>query len=142
MLPGASWRRAVNEKSMTVVRAKAEAEHARERLLASFHALAAQLAPRKLAAEAWESAKVKGADLAEDAVDAVRRRPVAATGIVAALAMFLAREPLRDGLTRLASKRSGTATDNAPKSPGRPPRRRKRAPAEPRASTRKVETKS
>jgi hypothetical protein len=46
--------------------------------------------------DAWEAAKSKGADLAEDAVDAVRARPFAATGIVAAITMFLAREPLMD----------------------------------------------
>ena len=34
--------------------------------------------------------------MAEDAVDAVRARPLAATGVVAAIAMFLAREPLID----------------------------------------------
>jgi hypothetical protein len=46
--------------------------------------------------EAWEKAKDKGADLAENAVDAVRARPLAATGVVAAITMFLAREPLMD----------------------------------------------
>ena len=40
--------------------------------------------------------KEKGAGLAEDAVDAVRARPLTATGIVAAITMFLAREPLID----------------------------------------------
>ena len=49
-----------------------------------------------LAKDAWQGAKEKGADLAEDAVDAVRSRPLAATGVVAAIAMFLAREPLID----------------------------------------------
>ena len=58
--------------------------------------LQARLAPRTLAADAWEKAKVKGADLAEDAVDAVKARPVAVGGVVAAIAMFLAREPIRD----------------------------------------------
>lgn len=124
-----------------VARAEAEVEQTRAQLLATVGTITAMLAPRKLAAEAWESAKVKGADLAEDAVDAVRRRPVAATGIVAALAMFLAREPLRDGLTRLAGKRTAKAKDSKPKSPGRPPPPRKRAPVKPRARTRKVEAK-
>ena len=39
---------------------------------------------------------MKGADMAEDAVDAVRSRPYAAGGVVAAIAMFLARDPIRD----------------------------------------------
>ena len=46
--------------------------------------------------DAWDAAKSKGADIAEDAVDAVRSRPLTATGVVAAIALFLAREPLID----------------------------------------------
>jgi hypothetical protein len=34
--------------------------------------------------------------LAENTVDAVKSRPLAATGMVAAITMFLAREPLMD----------------------------------------------
>jgi hypothetical protein len=59
------------------------------------------LTPHNLARDAWEAAKSKGADIAEDAVDAVSKRPVAATGIVAAVALFLAREPLMDLADRL-----------------------------------------
>ena len=52
--------------------------------------------PHRLMEEAWEKAKDKGADLAENAVDAVKARPLAATGVVTAIAMFLAREPLME----------------------------------------------
>ena len=76
--------------------ARADAEQAQARLVATLHELQQRIAPRTLARDAWDGAKNKGADLAEDAVDAVRRRPVAAGGIVAALALFLAREPLMD----------------------------------------------
>jgi hypothetical protein len=55
-----------------------------------------ELTPRHIMREAWDGAKEKGADLAENAVDAVKARPLAATGVVAAIAMFLAREPLID----------------------------------------------
>ena len=71
-------------------------ERARSRLLATLDELYAQFAPHRLMEEVWEKAKDKGAGLAEDAVDAVRARPYAATGVVAAIAMFLAREPLMD----------------------------------------------
>lgn len=64
------------------------------------------LTPHNLARDAWEAAKSKGADLAEDAVDAVSNRPVAATGIVAAVALFLAREPLMDLADRLMHNKS------------------------------------
>ena len=126
-----------------VIRAEAEVEQARAQLMSTVGTITAMLAPRKLAQEAWESAKVKGADLAEDAVDAVRRRPVAATGIVAALAMFLAREPLRDGISKLASKRGAKSNSKeaAPAKPPKPPAApRKRASAKRTTRTRTEKT--
>jgi hypothetical protein len=71
----------------------------------SAHALQARLNPKVLARDAWEGTKSKGADLVEDAVDAVRARPYAASGAVAAIALFLARAPLLD----LAGKLVGGA---------------------------------
>lgn len=69
--------------------------------------------PHNLVDDIWEQAKNKGADLAEDAVDAVAKRPVAVGGVVAALAMFLARDPLKratvkfyDAMTPLFEPRS------------------------------------
>ena len=76
--------------------ARLEVERSRSRLMAAAHELQERLSPKTLARGAWEGAKMKGADIAEDAVDAVRSRPLAATGLVAAIAMFLAREPLMD----------------------------------------------
>jgi hypothetical protein len=66
------------------------------------HDLQERLSPKTLAKGAWEGAKEKGADLAEDAVDAVKARPIAATGVIAAITMFLAREPLWDLVTKVA----------------------------------------
>lgn len=79
-----------------ITAARAEVEHRRARLMATAHELQERLSPSKLSRDAWQGAKEKGADLAEDAVDAVRARPIAATGAVAALAVFLAREPLME----------------------------------------------
>ena len=79
-----------------VAAARVEAERRRSRMMATAHELQERLSPGTLARGAWEGAKGKGADLAEDAVDAVRSRPIAATGVVAAITMFLAREPLMD----------------------------------------------
>ena len=59
-----------------VTAARIEVERRRGELLDTVHLLQARLAPRTLAADAWEKAKNKGADLAEDAVDAVKARPV------------------------------------------------------------------
>lgn len=63
-----------------------------------------RLSPATLAQNAWDGAKSKGADLAEEAVDAVRRRPAIAGGVVAAIALFLAREPLIDMAGKLAGE--------------------------------------
>ena len=86
-----------------VAAAKIEAARARTRFFASLRAfefplleLKRQLTPSHIVGDAWDAAKSKGADLAEDAVDAVRARPIAAAGVVAAITMFLAREPLMD----------------------------------------------
>ena len=79
-----------------IAAARIEAERARAKLMGTAQELQERLSPRTLARDAWEGAKHKGADVVEDAVDAVRKRPVAAGGAVAALALFLAREPLLD----------------------------------------------
>lgn len=81
--------------------ARIEVERTRARLMGSAQQLQERLSPKTLARGAWEGAKDKGADLAEDAVDAVRSRPFAAGGAVAALTMFLAREPLIDLAKRM-----------------------------------------
>jgi len=99
--------------------AEFEVDRARSRLLATLHELSGQFQPHRLIQEVWETAKDKGADLAEDAVDAVRARPLAATGVVAAITMFLAREPLMD----LAGKVVG-------RKKGKPPNRSKKAEKE------------
>ncbi len=87
-----------------VAAARIAVERSRARVMATAQELQDRLSPKTLARSTWQGAKEKGADLAEDAVDAVRARPVAATGVVAALAMFLAREPLMD----LAGKVAGS----------------------------------
>ena len=90
-----------------VAAARINVERSRARLMGTAHQLQDRLSPRTLARGAWEGAKEKGADLAEDAVDAVRMHPLTAGGIVAAITMFLAREPLMD----LAGKLKDNVSD-------------------------------
>jgi hypothetical protein len=85
-----------------IAAARIEVERSRAGVMAAAHELQERLSPKTLAKGAWEGAKEKGANLAEDAVDAVRSRPLAATGVVAAIAMFLAREPLIDLAGKIA----------------------------------------
>ena len=106
--------------SPEVTAARIEAERSRARLMATAHELQERLNPKTMARDAIQGAKEKGADLAEDAVDAVRTHPRAAGGAVAALALFLARQPL----IGLAGKLFGSA-----KPEPKPRRRRKAKPA-------------
>jgi hypothetical protein len=89
--------------SPAILAARADVERSRTRVMATAQDLQDRLSPRVLAKGAWQGAKEKGADLAEDAVDAVRARPLTTTGVVAAITMFLAREPLIDLAGRLAN---------------------------------------
>ena len=107
----------MSEDSPSVARARRHADEAREQLTTTIddlleHAkrLQDKLAPSHLARDAWEAAKNKSVDLAEDAVDAVRNRPVAATGAVAALAAFIAREPLMDLVGRMVRRKPKKAS--------------------------------
>jgi hypothetical protein len=87
-----------------ITAARFEADRARARLMDSAQQLQARLSPGNLASNAWQGAKEKGADLAENAVDAVRNRPIAVTSVVAAITLFLAREPLMDLAGKLTDK--------------------------------------
>ena len=118
-----------------VAAARIKAEKARAQLMETAHELQQRLSPAVLAQNAWEGAKSKGADLAEDAVDAVRSRPAIAGGIVAALALFLAREPLMDAASKLASGAKTKRKARKAKAP-KPPK----APRAPSATQRDTET--
>ena len=130
-----------------IAAARIEVARTRAALLETAHELQARLQPKTLASEAWEMAKDKGADLAEGAVDAVAKRPVAVGGVVAALAMFLARDPLKkatvkfyDAMTPLFEPRTKSVALKEKKSaakPARPPAKRPRAPR--RAAPKKTE---
>lgn len=75
-------------------RAKREAEIARKRLSSTMHGLQARLRPGNLASEAWSGVRDKSEEIADNTLQTVKDRPMAATGVIAAIAIFLAREPL------------------------------------------------
>jgi len=114
----------VTEARLEADRARAQLFESVKALEAPMHELKQQLTPRHIMGEIVDGAKSKGADLVEDAVDAVRARPYAATGVVTAVAMFLAREPLLD----LAGKLVGGA------------KRKKEAKPAPKRSAKKQDT--
>jgi len=81
--------------------AKLEAERARQKLGTTLASLQQKLKPGSLADQAWTGVKDKGGELADGAVEAVKARPAAAAGAVAALFLFLARRPIVSGATKL-----------------------------------------
>lgn len=119
-----------------VAAARIQVERTRAALLETAKELQQRLQPKTLASEAWEKAKIKGADLAEDAVDAVKSRPVAVGGVMAALTMFLARQPIKDAVSNIydamtsskePKRKAAALKQDKPVPP--PARRRARAPA-------------
>ena len=129
-----------------IAAAECAVELARERLVDTVQSLARQLEPRRLVRELWEDAKGKGADLAEEAVDAVKARPLAATGVTAAIAMFLAREPIADLVGKLwnSDKKKPKAKPpakpkTAPKAKSRQPKKAPAAKAAPAKTTEKTQ---
>lgn len=62
---------------------------------------------------AWEGVREKGEALAEDAVQAVKDRPLAFSGIGAAILLFFAREPVRRFVASLLpAKDEGPEAEN------------------------------
>jgi hypothetical protein len=86
-----------------IEQAKRDAVAARGRLDSALGALQHRLQPANLAGEAWDGVKDKSADLADGALAAVRKRPAAVSMAIGAVALFLAREPLKRAVTRLVS---------------------------------------
>src|SRR3712207_711587 len=59
----------------------------------------------EIANHAWEGVRDKGSELADDALQAVKERPAAASGVLAAIVVFLARHPLWRAATWIAGRR-------------------------------------
>ena len=126
-----------------IAAARIEVARTRAAMVETAHELQARLQPKTLANDVWEKAKDKGADLAEGAVDAVAKRPLAVGGVVAAIAMYLAREPLKqatvkfyDVMTPLFEPRTKAVALNEQKAT-----KRARAPAKRQARPRRAPPK-
>jgi hypothetical protein len=86
-----------------IERARREAVQARARFEHTLATVQQRLRPASLAEEAWDGVKDKGADLADGAMKAVRKRPAAVSMALGAFALFLARAPLKRAVSRLIS---------------------------------------
>lgn len=91
--------------------AKRESVRARGRFESTLAAVQARLKPGNLAEEAWDGVKEKGADLADGALQAVKKRPAAVSLALGAFALFLARKPLTRAAKRLISDENGGNED-------------------------------
>ena len=88
-----------------LARARYEALQARRRLLSTAGALQYRLKPATIASNAWEGVRDKSSNVADDAMQVVKERPVAASGVAAAIVIFLARHPLMRTASRIFSRR-------------------------------------
>jgi hypothetical protein len=84
-----------------LTRARLEASIARRRLAGTLAELQDRLKPGTLASNAWEGVKERSGDIAEDAVEAVKARPVPVAAALAAFGLFLARAPIKSAVSRL-----------------------------------------
>ena len=87
-----------------LARARYEALQARKRLVSTAGALQYRLKPATIVNNAWEGVRDKGSEMADDAVQAVKDRPAAASGVAAAILIFLARHPLMRTAARVFSR--------------------------------------
>lgn len=86
-----------------LTRARREADAARQRLFATAAELQERLRPGNLASNAWEGVKDKSGELADDAMQAAKSRPVAVSAALAAFTLFLARAPIKSAVANLIS---------------------------------------
>jgi len=98
----------------SIEQAKRDAIRARARFEDTLAEVQGRLRPGNLAGEAWDGVKDKSSDLAEGALQAVKSRPKAVSLALGALAVFLARQPLKRAVSRLISGESeGNDQDDA-----------------------------
>jgi hypothetical protein len=74
--------------------AAAEVERSKRQLASSLGALQYRLKPGTLMNNAWEGVRDKSGEVADNTLQAVKNRPATVSGIIAAIILFLVREPL------------------------------------------------
>jgi hypothetical protein len=88
---------------LAIRNARRRSEEARRRLIGTAGELQQRLKPKTIATNAWEGVKDKSGTLADDAMQAVKARPVAVSAVLAAFTLFLARSPIKSAVSRLFS---------------------------------------
>jgi ElaB/YqjD/DUF883 family membrane-anchored ribosome-binding protein len=90
--------------SVAIEQAKIEAERARKRLATTLNDVQEKLKPASLASQAWSGVRDKGSEIADEAVEAVKGRPAAAAGVLAACLLFLGRGRIISAASRLVAR--------------------------------------
>ncbi|QAY79370.1 hypothetical protein [Sphingosinicella sp. BN140058] len=88
-----------------ITRARREAEIARRKLMGDIAVLQERLSPTTIATNAWEGVKERSTEIADDAVEAVKARPVAVSAALGAVTLFLARNPIKSAVSWLFAKK-------------------------------------
>ena len=83
--------------------ARRNVEQARGKLGSTLGAVQYRLKPATLADHAWEGVREKSGEMADTAFQAVKDRPVAVSGVVAAAILYLARNPIRRAVAGIFS---------------------------------------
>jgi hypothetical protein len=94
-----------------ILRARREAEAARRRVTETLGLVQHRLKPGTIAGSAWEGVRDKGTNLAEDAMEVVKTRPVVVSAVLGAFTLFLAREPLKSAASWLFTRRAAADED-------------------------------
>lgn len=109
-----------------IEQAQRAARLARTRFDATLGEVQERLRPANLAGEAWVGVKEKSADLADDAVEAVKARPGMVSLALGAVALFFARKPIGRAVGGLVS-RDEDGIEAAPPELKKAPARRRNA---------------
>jgi hypothetical protein len=86
-----------------IEQAQIDAIRARRRFASTLGALQYRLRPGTIATDAWEGVREKSGELADEALQKVKARPVAVSGAIAAFILYLAREPILRSVSGLFS---------------------------------------
>jgi hypothetical protein len=86
--------KASSPTAQTLTEAKYQEALARKRLQNTAGTLQYRLKPGTLMNNAWEGVRDKGSEVADRGMSAAQDRPVTIAGVIAAVLIFLAREPL------------------------------------------------
>lgn len=96
-----------------IEQAQRAANLARTRFEGTLEEVQERLRPANLAGEAWDGVKEKSANLADDAVEAVKARPGVVSLALGAIALFVARAPIKRAVSGLIS-RDGDGIEDEP----------------------------